>query len=160
LAARHDVDPGPVDLGAATHDLARATKGGALLAEALRHGVKPHPVEEQVPMLLHGTVAALWLEHRFAISDQRVIEAVRWHSTGKSGMGSVARVVFLADKLDPEKVRRYPYLDEIRTLATESMDRAILEFLNRSLAHLIDGGALIHPESLKLRNELIIAQDV
>ena len=159
LAQRHGVDPEAVDLGAAAHDLARAMKGESLLEEARRYGLQVHPVEQRAPVLLHGAVAALWLQRSVGISDSRVLDAVRWHSTGRKGMGSVAKVVFLADKLDPDKVKRYPYLDEVGALAKESLDRALVGYLDHELSHLLQRGSLVHPGSLELRNELIMALD-
>ena len=157
LASWHGVDSVPVDLAAAAHDLARAAEADVVLEEARRNGLKIYPVEERLPVLLHGAVAALWLERTEGVVDRRVLEAVRWHSTGRSCMGPVAKVVFLADKLDPYKIIRYPYLEEVRSLARKSLDQAILEFLNRELAYRLHEGYLIHPESLELRNELIAA---
>ena len=156
LARRHSVDATKADLGAAAHDLARALRGDALLEQATRYRYRLHPVERHTPVLLHGPVAALWLEHEGDFSDPEVLEAVRWHSTGRRGMGPVAKVVFLADKLDPQKVQRYPYLEEIRDQAQESLDRAVLELLNHELEYLLGQGRLIHPMSVELRNQLMI----
>ena len=155
LAVRHGVDPAPVDLGAAAHDLYRAMKGETLLQEARRYGLDIHQVEEKTPVLLHGALSARWLQQAVGVSDSRVLEAVRWHSTGRRGMGPVAKVVFLADKLDPEKVRRHPDLEEVAELAQDSLDRAVLRYLEREITYLLQKGALVHPESIELRNELL-----
>ena len=157
LAVRHGVDLEPVDLGAAAHDAARSMKGAALLAEGRRYRLEVHPVEEMLPLLLHGAIAAHWLERDDGISDHRVLEAVRCHPTGKRGMGPVAKAVFLGDKLDPQKVKRYPYLRRVAALAEESLDRAILEYLDRQIVYLFKQGSLVHPESIELRDELMVA---
>ena len=155
LAGLHGVDADTVDLGIAAHDVARALKGDALLEQARHYQLNPHHVELGNPILLHGPVAALWLEHEDGIIDQRVLEAVRWHTTGTEGMGTPAKVVFLADKLDPQKVSQYPYLEAIRSLAERSLDKALLAFINQQLHYLFEKDHLIHPSSLELRNELI-----
>ena len=157
LALRYNVDVTRVDIGVAAHDLARALNGDALLEQAERYGLQLHPVEEHSPILLHGLIAALWLEREDGFDDEDVLEAVRWHTTGRRGMGAIAKVVFLADKLDPNKVRRYPYLNEIQRLSEESLDKAMLEFLDQGLLYFVREGQLIHPESVELRNELMIA---
>ena len=155
LAAANGVDSGAVDLAAAAHDLARSMKGEVILEEARLHGLPVLPMERRAPVLLHGAVAALWLEQSLGVSDSRVLEAVRWHTTGRIGMGPVARVVFLADKLDPEKSGRYPFLDDVRALSQQSLDRALLEFLNREMARRLEGGDRVHPGSLGLRSQLV-----
>ena len=157
LALRHGVDADLVDQGTAAHDLARAVKGEVLLEQARHYGLRVSSVERHSPILLHGPVAALWLTHEGGITDQRLLDAVRWHTTGKRGMGDVAKVVFLADKLDPCKVKRYPNLGAISDLARDSLDRALLEFLDQELDYLLREGLLVHPASVELRNELITA---
>ncbi|MCH7787674.1 MAG: hypothetical protein IIC22_09200, partial [Chloroflexi bacterium] len=49
------------------------------------------------------------------------------------------------------------YHSEIQRLAEESMDRAILDFLDQGLLYFVREGQLIHPESVELRNELMMA---
>ena len=73
-------------------------------------------------------------------------------------MSPLAKVVFLADKLDPQKVTRYPYLERIRELAEEDLDAALLEFLEQELRRLLEGRHLVHPASLEARNELLFRQ--
>ncbi len=157
LALRHNVDAARVDLGVAAHDLARALNGEALLEQAERYGLRLHPVEQRSPILLHGLIASLWLEREHGFDDEDVLEAVRWHTTGRRGMGEIAKAVFIADKLDPNKVRRYPYLNEVQRLAEDSLDRAILEYLDQGLLYFVSERELIHPESVELRNELMMA---
>ena len=155
LAMAHGIERDIVDLAAAAHDLARASNGETLLDEARRFRIRIHPVERRVPALLHGRVAALWLENDDAVSDGRVLEAVRWHTTGKTDMDPVAKVVFVADKLEPEKVSHDPGLEHIMADAYDSLDQAILELVDHQIARLIRSRDLIHPASLKLRNDLI-----
>jgi len=116
LGQIHQLDLELIDLAAASHDIARANKAKALLEEAKRLGLTIHPVDKELPVLLHGPVATRWLQDA-GVQDPRVLEAVHWHSTANRGLGPIAKVVFLADKLDPEKVRRYPYLETVRGLA-------------------------------------------
>ena len=156
LALRHGVDTELVDLGLAAHDLARHLDGPELLRRAEALNIPPCDVERRLPVLLHGHVAAAELEDD-GLMDPRVLESVRWHTTGRRGMGDVAKVVFLADKLDPQKARRYPFLPEIEDLARDSLDAALLRFLELSTADHLRHGRLIHPASIELRNELLLA---
>ena len=152
---RHGVDADLVDLGLAAHDLARHLDAAELVRRAEASGIIPTDVERSLPVLLHGPLAAAELE-RDGLTDARVLESVRWHTTGKRGMGDVAKIVFLADKLDPQKAGRYPYLGEIEELARDSLDAALLRFLGLSTADHLRQGRLVHPESVHFRNELIL----
>jgi predicted HD superfamily hydrolase involved in NAD metabolism len=155
LAGLHGADPGAVDAGAAAHDLARAMSGEALLAEARRIGLEFGPAEERSPILLHGPIAARWVEEDGEVEDPRVIAAVRWHTTGSAGMDHVARVVFLADKIEPVKVARNPTLRRVVAAAQQGLGEALLELLNIELAYRAERGEDFHPSSIELREELM-----
>lgn len=158
LAGRHQVDKEKVRWGALAHDVARATKGDELLRQARDLGIAVHPVEEQVSLLLHGPVAAEMLK-RSGLEDEAIYDSIYWHSTAHTHLVPEAKVVFLADKLDPQKAQRYPYLGELGRTAVESLDRAILLFLDRELTTLIHQGSLVHPASVDARNQLLMEGD-
>ena len=155
LAAMHEVDKELVDLAAMAHDPARAMPGDDLLAEARRLKIPTLPLEEQTPVLLHGPIATQWLEDTLDIHDREVIEAVRWHTTGRTGMGRVAKLVYLADKLEPEKVRQDPGLEASLSLVRDSLDKALLTVLDHQIASFVTQGYLIHPACVEMRNELL-----
>ena len=69
-------------------------------------------------------------------------------------MTPLEKLVFIADKLDPQKGHRYARLPEIRALATESLDEAVLEFLDQDVDRLLREGKVVHPATLDARNEL------
>ncbi len=156
LARQHGVDEARACLGALAHDVARAMKGDELLRKAQELGIPVHPVEGQVPLLLHGPVGAELLRRAGGLDDPDIYEAVYWHSTARRGMGPLAKVVFLADKLDPQKAGRYPFLPELGELARTSLNGAILDFLSREMTSLVQHGSLVHPASLEARNDLLM----
>lgn len=155
LAQRYGADREKVWHAASAHDLAREWSGPELLARARELGIHIGLPEEVAPIFLHGPVAAELLK-RQGLNDPEVYNAVFWHSTARGGMTLVEKVVYLADKLDPEKADRYPYLPEIRKLANDGLDEAILEFLDRDMARLLRSGGFIHPATLDARNELLL----
>ena len=157
LALPLALDAVRVDMAAAVHDLCRSMKGEELLSEARHRGVPVNGVEEQEPLLLHGPVAAARLRGEMGVEDVEVVEAVHWHSTAAPGLHAIAKVVFLADKLDPAKSARYPFIEAVRALAGEDLDRALEAFLSGELQRLVQGGHLLHPASLEARNELLVA---
>lgn len=157
LARAHQVGHDRVRLCAQAHDLCRAMKGDELLEKARELGIAVHPVEERMPILLHGPVAAELLR-REGLDDDAVYQGVYHHSTACPGLDPVAKVVFLADKLDPHKAKRYPYLGELKVAALESLDSALLEFLTREITSFLEKGQLVHPASIEARNELLLSR--
>ena len=155
LAKAHGTDVQKVRVGALLHDLARAKRPEELLSLAEGYGIEVGPLEARMPIFLHGPVAAALAQKRYGIEDPEILEAVRAHTTGLAGMGPVARVVFLADKLDPTKDRRYPFNSRVRELAGSDLDAALLAFLDGDISGHLGRGGVVHPGSVVLRNEVL-----
>jgi predicted HD superfamily hydrolase involved in NAD metabolism len=154
LAERHGYPLPEVDFAAAAHDLMRAESDDALLALAEEYGVEVDPVEASTPMLLHGPVAAAWLESRRLTSAPEVLAAVRWHTTGHPDFGGFETLVYLADKLEPGKRSRYPWQEEARSLVEAGLDRAALCFVENQIQYLQAKGLTAHPHSVDYREAL------
>lgn len=155
LARCHGVDPRQAALGALAHDVARAMPDDELLRRAADLDLPIGVVERQVPVLLHGPVGAELLRREDALDCPSIYQAVYWHTTGHASLDPVGQVVFLADKLDPQKIGRYPYLPLLRQMAMEDLDRAMLEFLSREIVSLASHGHMMHPAMVEARNRLL-----
>jgi predicted HD superfamily hydrolase involved in NAD metabolism len=128
---------------------------GELLRRAADLGLPVGLVERRVPVLLHGPVGAELLRREDGLDDPSLHQAVFWHTTAHPSLDRLGKVVFLADKLDPQKIGRYPYLPMLRQMAMEDLDRAILEFLSREMASLVSQGQMVHPAMVEARNSLL-----
>jgi predicted HD superfamily hydrolase involved in NAD metabolism len=156
LAAPHNIDLQQTELGALAHDLCRAVPGEDLIRMASELDVPVSDVEQDFPLLLHGPVGAELLRKEEDLNDDILYEAVRWHSTAHASLDPLGKLVFLADKLDPQKAVVYSYQGKLHDMALESLDLALLEFLSREMAKRIEGGGTVHPASVDARNSLIL----
>ena len=155
FAQAHRLEPERVRLCAQAHDLCRWMRGEDLLTKAKELGIPVHVVEEKNPILLHGQVAAELLRLK-GLDDQVVYDGVYHHSTAYPGLHPVAKAVFLADKLEPNKAGRYAYSSEaLKARAMRSLDEALLEFLSREIGASLARGQMVHPSALDARNELL-----
>ncbi len=155
MAEAHGIDPERAGLAALAHDIARAMPEAELLERAAAYGIEVHPVEERMAVLLHGQVGSEILRRECGIDDPEVLEAVWWHTTFNRGLGPIAAIAFLADKLDPAKADRYPYRDRIVRLAGEDLGAAALAFIHEELVAALNDGRQIHPAYIEARNELL-----
>ncbi|HIF43468.1 MAG TPA: HD domain-containing protein [Dehalococcoidia bacterium] len=156
LAAPHKIDLEQAELGALAHDVCRAVPGEDLIRMAYELDVPVSDVEQDFPLLLHGPVGAELLRKEEDLNDDILYEAVRWHSTAHPSLDPLGKLVFLADKLDPQKAAVYSYQAKLHDMALESLDLALLEFLSREMAKRIEGGGTVHPASVDARNSLIL----
>ncbi len=159
LAPHHNVDPDRAALGILAHDVARAMPGPDLIDQATRFHLPIGPVEQRTPLLLHGPVGAEILRAEDGLasrgSESDIYQAVYWHTTYHPTLvDDMGKVVFLADKLDPNKRKRIPYQPEIMDLALVDLDAAILEFLRFQVRDLLASGKEAHPMMLEARDAL------
>ena len=152
LAARHGGRlRRQVRLAVLGHDLMRVTPREDLLRLAGEMGIEPNEAERAEPLLLHGRVAAALLRERFGVDDAEVLDAVRYHTTGRAGMSDVEKVVFLADKTEPDELAHYPQWREVHALAQDGLDAAMLRALELYLEGANREGWTVHPDVLAAR---------
>src|SRR4030095_16934081 len=101
------VDPERARVAALVHDIADRYSDRELLILAERYGVDVSLTEARVPKLLHGKIGAEVLRRDCGITDDELLDTVRNHITGGGRMGTLAKVLFVADKLEPERDRSF-----------------------------------------------------
>jgi predicted HD superfamily hydrolase involved in NAD metabolism len=146
LSPLFGADPERVDLALAGHDLYRAASDEEILGIADRRGIVPGTLEIEQPLLLHGPLAAIWMADEGRISDKEVLEAVQHHTTFAPGLGPLAATVFIADKIDPSKVERRPWLSIVVELAyTGDWKVAVRNYIKTLDVELKRQGVTPHP---------------
>ncbi|PSR36192.1 MAG: phosphohydrolase [Sulfobacillus thermosulfidooxidans] len=124
------------------HDLARELSRAALLEEALRLGVTIGPAEQQEPVLLHGPIAAAWLQAE-GIGTPSVWEAIRYHTTAAPGQDLLGQALFVADGVEPG--RHYPARASIEETVRRSIPLGYQAMLEETLGYLKERGLTPHP---------------
>ncbi len=103
-----------------------------------------HDTFREYGNLEHGPMAADFMEE-LGINDQDILNAVRFHTTGRRNMSLVEKVVFLADAL--EEGRDYEGVSRYRETSFVDLDKACLEVLEGTVRHLNRIGADIHKDT-------------
>jgi predicted HD superfamily hydrolase involved in NAD metabolism len=157
LASRHGIDEERAELAILGHDVARAAKKSEIMSQADRFGLTILDIERKAPVMLHGPVGAELLRHEDGLDDEEILDAVRYHTTGHPTLTPLGLLVFIADKLEPRKIKSYPYQQELRHIANESLGQAVLEFLCRESALRLQRRRAVHPDSVEAINALLLA---
>src|SRR5699024_7885437 len=95
--------------------------------------------------LWHGPVGALLMEQEQGITDRRVLNAIRYHTTGRAGMTTCDMIIFLADYIEP--ARDFPGVDNVRKAAQRDLCEATWLALRNTIRHLIDKQAMVYPDT-------------
>lgn len=146
LASQHGLDVDLAALAGWGHDLAREMSRPELLNEADRLFIAVGPEERVEPLLLHGPVAAGWMEQA-GMGTPAVWEAIRYHTTGAPSMGRLAQALFVADGVEPG--RQYDDREALLDLAMADLTQGYGAVLRHTLAYLTTRGLSPHPNMLK-----------
>ena len=109
LCSRNGLDSAKGALAGFAHDLAREMDDGKVEVLAVRDGGGISVLEAERPVLLHGRAASVLLrDNTLGVEDPEILDAVASHVTGRPCMGLLAKIVFVADFLEPGR----GFLDE------------------------------------------------
>lgn len=101
LAQIYGVSQSRVRIAALAHDLAREWSEKQLYEYAEQAKLGSSEIEQEHPVLLHGACAAHLIQKSYGICDEEILDAVRYHTLGRAGMGEIAKLLYIADYMEP-----------------------------------------------------------
>lgn len=143
LARKHGLDPLKARCAGLVHDLAKEIPLNSQLRYARRWNLLKYPEDEQSPYVLHGPVAAYWLEHYYGLDDAEIIAAVANHTLGRPGMGPLEMLIYSADLTEPD--RDFPKVDFLRQSLYDNLEKGTLACVEHTLRYLEKGKRPVHP---------------
>ncbi|MDR7318543.1 bis(5'-nucleosyl)-tetraphosphatase (symmetrical) YqeK [Brevibacillus nitrificans] len=152
LAIRHGADPDKAQLAGYLHDYCKCWPVDKMFEILVRHDM-PTELLEGEKELWHAFVGAIVIQSDLGITDPEILQAVRYHTTGRVGMTLLEKVVCVADYIEPN--RNFPGVDEIRALAQEDLDAALALALGGTMQFLIEKKKMVFPLTLLAYNDLI-----
>lgn len=122
------VDSAKGYLAGIAHDMCKDMGDEELLALAGRDQQPISVVERKKPSLLHGRAAAMKLMLDFGVDDMDIIQAVSRHTLGGASLCPLAKIVYVADKIEPGRPQStQEYRDELFSKSLDSLTLAVLE---------------------------------
>ncbi len=142
LAKRACVDTHKATTALLLHDIGKyVTK-----EEAEKMGVRFDGRIDGMPLpIRHAEIGAEILRQIVGIKDEDIIEAVRWHTTGKPDMTPLEKIVYLADYIEP--LRSFPTVDKLREATERSIDEGLRAALANSVEHV--GADELYPATVE-----------
>lgn len=147
------LDRQKVYLAALLHDYAKELPPQTLLDLAKANGFLSCSAEEAQPDLLHGPAAAWLVRQEFRIEDEEILQAIRYHTTGRPGMGLLEIIIYLADLVEP--LRQYDGVDKLRRKCSKNIYKGLLYAFDSTLIYVLERKLLIHPLTVQARNWLL-----
>ena len=145
LAERFGEDPEKARLAGMLHDCAKC-----LPTQQMQRTAACLQLSEEVMnsrALLHAPAGMCLARDRFGVKDPAVLGAIRWHTTGRSGMTQLEKIVYLADMIEPNRPA-YPGLDALRRVCASNLEMAMHMALRMSTNHVLSRGKTLHPDTI------------
>ena len=134
LCRRFGLDPQKGYLAGIAHDMCKNMGEKELVRLVRSEGGSLSKLEKHKPSMLHARAAAIVLKRKYGIADRDILEAVRYHTTGKHDMSSLAKVVYIADKIEISRTRVDPALRGLGVSA--DLETLFSAVLNNTVAYL------------------------
>ena len=151
LALRWGADEESARRAALLHDCTKKFDKELQLALCRQYGIEPDAAERREGKLRHAITGAAVAYADFGVSGE-VRDAIRWHTTGKADMTLLEKIIYLADYIEP--TRDFCDLTELRRLAFEDLDGALLLGFTMAVEDLAKKGMPVHPNSVLARDYL------
>lgn len=152
LAKQYGADPIKADLSAILHDVAKYWPVQKMEQMIIDHGLSTELLVYD-KQLWHAEVGAFVAKQEYGIEDQEILDAIRYHTSGRVGMTLLDKVVCLADYIEPG--RDFPGVNNIRDLANHSLEEALAAGFDSTIQFLLSRRQIIFPLTVLARNDLI-----
>ena len=154
LAKKFGADPEKAEAAGILHDILKDTPADKQLKIISDFGIIMSDVELSVKKSWHAISGAAYIRNVLHIEDAEIVDAVRYHTTGRHNMTVLEKVVFVADFIS--KDRDYPGVEEIRKAARKSLLAAMLSGMTYTIQDLAERRLAIHPDTIAAYNEAVL----
>lgn len=144
LAMCNQTDINKALIAGLLHDCAKCMSNDKKIAICKKEHIPVTQIEAQNPFLLHAKVGKHLAKKQFHIHDEDILNAILFHNTGRPKMSMLEKIIYVADYIEPGR-KHAPNLAEVRRLAFQDLDLALLQILKDTLGYLHDCNAVIDP---------------
>lgn len=154
LAEIYGGDKQKAEIAGILHDITKETPHDEQLQIINGSDIILTELEKSSKKLWHAISGAAYIKSVLKIEDKDIINAVRYHTTGRKGMSLLEKIIFVADFTGEE--RDYDGVDIMRKKSRRSLEEAMLYGLSFSINDLSKRNLAIDPNTLAVYNEIIL----
>lgn len=150
LAMKYHANVEQAQLAGLLHDCAKYLDDTMQLMECKNNHIQITDVEARVPALLHSKVGAYYAKTLYGVEDEEVLNAILYHTTGRPGMTLLEKILYVADYIEPSRPKdKMQGLEEVRAIAFEDLDRAVVMVAQNTLAYVTSGNGAVDETSVQ-----------
>lgn len=153
LASRYGCDKDKAYFAGLVHDVMKDMPRDQMKQYIERNGIVMTELEKNAPKLWHAILGADYIRRVMGVTDSDVINAVRYHTTGRAGMSLLEKIVYIADYTSAD--RNYDGVEEMRDAAEKSIEKAMQISLEFTISDLSGKNVPVHPDTLAAYEEIM-----
>ena len=117
------------------HDCAKCMSHEDQIKICEKNNIEISDVERKNHSLLHAKVGMYLARTKYDVYDTDILNAIRWHTTGREDMSLLEKIIYIADFIEPN---RKPLEDmaKIRQEAYTDIDKCLAHILHNSVIYL------------------------
>lgn len=123
------------------------------LREIKLAGIELEDDELENDKLLHAPAGAAYVINNMEERDKDLINAIRYHTTGRRQMSQLEKIVYVADLISAD--RTYDDVEVVRQKAKKSLDQAIFYIISFQISYLAQNSMFIGKNTVDLYNEML-----
>lgn len=154
LAKKYEVNEEKAEIAGILHDIMKDVPPDEQLKMMMRYDIILTDVERSAQKLWHAMLGEAYLEKELKITDAEILNAVRYHTTGRANMTLLDKIIFIADFISAD--RDYDGVEELRKAAEVSLEEAIIEGMVYTIQDLAKDCRAIHPDTIAAYNEAVL----
>lgn len=148
LAMKHGIDVNNAIIAGLLHDCAKYMPGEEMLKCAKKAKIDISDAELEKPDLLHAKLGSYYAEKKYGFTNEEILSAIKWHTTGKPDMSLLDKIIYIADYIEPGR-DKMPRLDIIRKTAFEDIDICLKLILEDTVTYLKSSNMKIDDTTIK-----------
>lgn len=98
--------------------------------------------------LIHPFLGAELARREYLIDDAEILDAIRYHTTGRAGMSLLEKIIYIADYIEPNRTK-FEGIEEARRLAYLDLDVTMKYILEQTIEYVKERGRMLHPLSVE-----------
>ena len=148
LAMCYGADLEKAETAGLLHDCAKCMDVRKMQRVCEKAGLPVSSFEADSGSLLHSKAGSVLAAEKYGITDPDMINAIRYHTTGRPGMSLLEKIIFVADYIEPGRFTA-KNLPLVRRLAFSDIDEALMKILYDTLVYLNSTGLVVDPMTQK-----------
>ncbi|MFC4356078.1 bis(5'-nucleosyl)-tetraphosphatase (symmetrical) YqeK [Chryseomicrobium palamuruense] len=150
LAEQSGMNPKNAELAGLLHDVCKYANLEWMAEQIQGHALDPRLLDHHHE-LWHGPVGSLVAKYEFGVHDEDVLNAIKYHTTGRIGMSKLEKIIYVADMIEPS--RDFPNVDELREKTFKDIEIGMKYGIRHTIQFLVMKKQVVFPDSFECYND-------